>query len=64
LQKDNIDIEKLPETMEKPVYDRLIQRTLAKERRKFCVKWSMVIITVAIITAVATTLGVYFKNNF
>ncbi|XP_045216405.2 RGS domain-containing serine/threonine-protein kinase A-like [Mercenaria mercenaria] len=64
IKKDDIDIEKLPETMEKPVYDRLIQRTLAKERRKFCVKWSMVIITVAVITAVATTLGVYFKEGF
>lgn len=64
IKSDAVDIERLPETLEKPVYDRLIERTLAKERRKICVKWSMVILTVAVITAVATTLGVYFKEGF
>ncbi|KAL4227988.1 hypothetical protein ACF0H5_013426 [Mactra antiquata] len=64
LTKENFDIEKLPETIETPAYDRLIQRTLAKERRKICVKWSFVIIIVAVITAVATTVGVYFKQGF
>lgn len=64
LSEENFDIEKLPPSLERPVYDRLIQRTLAKERRKFCIKWSMVILTVAIITAIATTLGVYFKQGF
>jgi len=64
LQGDEDDIEKLPEWIEKPAYDRLIQRTLARERRKCLIKWGLVLLTVFIITAVATVLGVYFREGF
>ena len=49
--------------IEQPAYDRLIQRTIAKERRKLIIKWTLVILTVSIVTAVATVLGVHFKEN-
>jgi len=61
-QVDDNSIEQLPEWMERPTYDRLIQRTIAKERRKCCVKWTFVILTVLAITATATVLGIYFRD--
>ncbi|XP_052792889.1 uncharacterized protein LOC128226850 [Mya arenaria] len=64
LKAGDDDIEQLPEWMEKPAYDRLIQRTLAKERRKCVVKWTLVLVTVFIITAVATVLGIHFQEGF
>ncbi|KAH3840517.1 hypothetical protein DPMN_113967 [Dreissena polymorpha] len=56
-------IERLPEWMDKPDYHRLIQRTLAKERRKCVCKWTLVILTVFAITAVATVLGIHFTEG-
>ena len=46
-----------------PIKDRLIERTIRKKRRKLIVKWTLVVMTVIIITATATVVGVYLKNN-
>lgn len=56
----DLDIETLPAV---PIKDRLIERTIRKKRRKLIVKWTLVVMTVIIITATATVVGVYFKNN-
>lgn len=56
----DLDIETLPAV---PIKDRLIERTIKKKRRKLIVKWTLVVMTVIIITATATVVGVYFKNN-